>query len=56
VDAEDFWAMGKQQKKIDARLTRRLNGHFRAVKEMEQKRAGSSKGYRAPGSRNPRKC
>ena len=39
MDAEDFWAMGKQQKKIDARLTRRLNGHFRAVKEMEQKRA-----------------
>jgi len=45
----------KLAKKIQKRLERRLRGHEIACKLVEKRSSGSSKGFRAPGSRNPRK-
>jgi hypothetical protein len=45
----------KPGKKIEKKLQSRINGYNTACREAERRRAGSSKGYTCPGSRNPRK-
>jgi len=45
----------KISKKIQRRLERRLSGHKDMSAVAERRKTGTSKGFRAPGSRNPRK-